>query len=317
ASSWEEIVNTGQEGEPAVNGLNESSSLTGDAARRALAAAAKAAGVDASSADLLGPVGDNAVFGLPGGVVARVSSPAALPRVARELCVARWLESLAFPAVRVWPSAPDVIETAGGVVAFWVEIPGIRPSAPGDLGGLLRRLHTITSAPAGVLAPFEPFARISDHIRHATGLSAAERDTLHALLDDLTLAYDSVQFERDPCVIHGDAHRKNIVADASGAVVMLDLEHLSRAAPEWDLTVAAVYRRVGWYSEPEYQEFVDAYGWDVTTWQGFPVMAAIRQLRMTAWLAARTDREPRLIPQVRARLASLVDGTAHAWEPGR
>jgi hypothetical protein len=311
-------VDIGQEGQTAVTGFDGSPSLTRDTARRALSAASTAAGVDASSADLLGPIGDNAVFSLPGGVVARVSRLAALPRVARELRVARWLESLDFPAVRVWAAAPGVIETADGVVAFWVELPGVRPSSPGELGGLLRRLHTIPSAPDELLQPFEPFARISDHIRHATGLSAPERGTLHALLDDLTLAYDTVEFEHAPCVIHGDAHRKNIVADASGALVMLDLEHLTRAAPEWDLTVAAVYRRVGWYDETEYQEFVDAYGWDVTTWQGFQVMATIRQLRMTAWLAARTGREPRLTPQVRARIASLGEGsTPRAWKPGR
>ncbi|MGW9351467.1 hypothetical protein [Nocardiopsis flavescens] len=63
--------------------------------------------------------------------------------------------------------------------------------------------------------------------------------------------------------------------------------------------------------------FVDAYGWDVRDWSGFETLAAVRELRMTAWLCARTGREPRLLPEARRRIASLQSRGAHKeWTPG-
>lgn len=81
--------------------------------------------------------------------------------------------------------------------------------------------------------------------------------------------------------------------------------------------MVAVYERVGWYTGTEYEEFTSAYGWDIRTWPGFATLAAIRELRMTAWLCARTDREPRLLPEARHRIASLrrPDAPRH-WRPG-
>jgi hypothetical protein len=78
-----------------------------------------------------------------------------------------------------------------------------------------------------------------------------------------------------------------------------------------------VYRKLGWYDSSEYSAFVEAYGWDVTEWEGYPVLAAIRELAMTAWLAARTGREPRLVDEARRRIASLRDdATPRTWSPG-
>ena len=291
--------------------------VTLEVALTAVTEAAASIGLNHEPAHGLGPVGDNAVFLLPGGVVARVAHRDAAGRARREVRVARWLERLEFPAVRVLPGAPGPYEAAGCVVTFWVEVPGIRQSSPAELGFFLRKLHEIGSAPDNVLGPFQPFAKISDHIEVAVGLGPAEQDTLRALLEGLEQQYALLEFPEEPCVIHGDAHRKNIVRDATGTVLMLDLESVSKAPREWDLTVAAVYRRVGWYTDADYQAFAHAYGRDVTHWLGFEVMAAIRQLRMIVWLAARTGREPRLIPEVRARLASVRDpGAVHAWEPG-
>ncbi|MGF1654349.1 MAG: hypothetical protein ACFCUP_13655 [Actinomycetales bacterium] len=86
--------------------------------------------------------------------------------------MARWLERLASPAVRVWAHSPDVVETAEGLVAFWVKISCVRPGSPAELSGLLRRLHTIRPGPDGVLEPFEPFERVCVHVHHAAGTSS-------------------------------------------------------------------------------------------------------------------------------------------------
>ncbi|GAA3744892.1 hypothetical protein HDA32_005180 [Spinactinospora alkalitolerans] len=104
---------------------------------------------------------------------------------------------------------------------------------------------------------------------------------------------------------------------SDGAAVLLDLERFSVGPREWDLVVAAVYERLGWYSTQEYAGFADAYGFDITDWSGFDVLAAMRRLRMTAWLCARTGREPHLLPEARRRIASLRDPRApHTWTPG-
>lgn len=292
--------------------------LTYDVARGALDRATNMLGLNAEHAELLGPLGDNAVFSLRGDVVARVSTGDAAERAAREVRVARWLESVPFPAVRVSPAAPDPVEAAGCVVTFWVYVREIRQASPSELGRFLRKLHAIPTPPAGVVEPFEPFTRIAEHIESATGLANDEQDTLRFIHDKLRRQYHDLRFEEKPCVIHGDAHRKNIVREHSGTVLMLDLERACVGPREWDLIVAAVYRRVGWYTSQDYIEFVEAYGRDVTTWTGFETVASIRQLRMIAWLAARTGREPRFIPEVRARLRSLPEGggVPHSWRPG-
>jgi hypothetical protein len=95
------------------------------------------------------------------------------------------------------------------------------------------------------------------------------------------------------------------------------LERLSIGPREWDLVVPAVYQRLGWYTDPEYDAFVATYGWDVRTWPGFPAFAALRELRMTAWLVSRLPREPNLKPEANRRIASLRDPDApRLWTPG-
>ncbi|MGL5866569.1 MAG: phosphotransferase family protein [Dermatophilaceae bacterium] len=274
--------------------------------------------MDAERADLLGPLGENAVFGLPGGIVARVSAGNAAERAAREVRVARWLESVPFPAIRVLPAIPVPVEAAGCVLTFWVRVREISQAAPSELGNFLRRLHLIPTPPPGVTEPFDPFAGIAEHIESAVGLPSEEQNFLSAILEKARRDFEGVNFGGGPCVIHGDAHRKNIVREKSGNVLMLDLERACVGPQEWDLIVAAVYHRVGWYTAQDYTEFANAYGRDITMWAGFETVATIRQLRMIAWLAARTGREPRLIPEVRARLKSLPEGggVRHYWRPG-
>lgn len=119
--------------------------------------------------------------------------------------------------------------------------------------------------------------------------------------------------------MHGDAHRKNLQqSHGQGPAVLLDLERVSLGAREWDVVVPAVYRRVGWYTEAEYEQFVRAYGWDIRTWHGYEILAAARELRMVAWLSSRTSREPRLLPEARRRIESIRDASSHKrWTPGR
>jgi aminoglycoside phosphotransferase (APT) family kinase protein len=293
--------------------------FTEQAARAALADACSGVGLDAAGAALLGPVADNAAFGLPGAAaVARVASSAkALARAERELRVARWLVSQDFPAVRPLAGVDQPVVAGGRVATFWEEIPSPEQASTAELGALLRRLHGLPTPDSFALDPLRPFVRLSDHIEAATGVPDQDRAFLRRRLARLRGAYGRLEFVLPGGVIHGDPHRKNVLRAADGQVVLLDLERFSVGPREWDLAVPAVYRRVGWHSDAEYAGFVRAYGFDVTEWEGFAVLAAIRELRMTAWLAARTGREPRLIPEARTRVASLRDDNApRRWTPG-
>jgi aminoglycoside phosphotransferase (APT) family kinase protein len=136
-------------------------------------------------------------------------------------------------------------------------------------------------------------------------------------LDGLRLEYARTSAGLPDCVIHGDANRKNAIRGSDGAAVLLDLERFSIGPREWDLVVPAVYQRLGWYDDSEYNAFVDAYGWDVRTWDGFHVFAALREFRMTAWLVSRLVREPRLTEEAARRIASLrAPDAPRSWTPG-
>lgn len=291
--------------------------VTVEQARRQLVGVCAEVGLASDEARLLGPVGDNAVFLLPRErVVVRIASNEKAPEVDHHLAVARWLEEQRFPAVRAHWGIDQPRDRKGLVITFWQEIPGATMAVPAEVGAILRQLHHLPE-PAGVLTEFDPFVNLSDYIARATGMPSADREFLAGLLHDLHKSYAEVDLALPRSVIHGDAHRKNIVRDESGQVRLLDLDHMSLGPREWDLIVAAVYHRIGWYSDDEYRGFADAYGFDVTSWTWFPVLAAIRELRMTAWLAARTGREPRLVPEAMTRVESLRHPeTPKAWSPG-
>jgi hypothetical protein len=271
----------------------QAASFTAAAALRALQLACEQTGLNWSGATLLGPVGDNGVFRLPlERVVARVAwGMTALAMVERELRVAEWLAEQGLPAVR--PSAVVVdqpVLSDGRVVTFWEEIPALQQGRPADIGAMLRHLHAFPAPPDGMLPMFDPFYRQDSHIRDATGLHERDQRFLLDLLEELRAAYDALPFVYAPRAIHGDPHRKNLVRSADNRTVMLDLERFSIGPIEWDLVVVANYHVVGWYTAAEYAAFVEAYGADITQWEGFATLAKMRQLRMTTWLAGRTLR---------------------------
>ena len=203
-------------------------------------------------------------------------------------------------------------------MTFWHEVPGASMASTAELGGLLRQLHRLPVPTDFEIPPLDPFVRLSEHLSAARGeLDAADRQFLDDRLEELRGEYARVSAGLPACVIHGDANRKNAIRGSDGVAVLLDLERFSVGPREWDLVVPAVYRRLGWYSEPEYAAFVDAYGWDVRTWTDFETFAALREFRMTAWLLSRLAREPRLRADAALRIESLRDpGASRSWTPG-
>ncbi|WP_329483252.1 aminoglycoside phosphotransferase family protein [Kribbella sp. NBC_01484] len=268
--------------------------------------------------ELLGPIADNAVFRLPGQLVARISIGSAYQRALREVRTGRWLAAQGVPAVKPLESTDLPWSVDGHVVTIWHEVPDASMASTAELAGLLRQLHTLPVPTNFEIPALDPFVRLEEHLAAAdTALSVGDHRFLAERLDQLRHEYAQVSTGLPVCVIHGDANRKNAIRGYDGVAVLLDLERFSVGPREFDLVVPAVYQRLGWYTDPEYDAFVTAYGWDVRTWDGITVFAALREFRMTAWLISRLAREPRLQPEATRRIASLRDPEApRLWTPG-
>ncbi|MGW6281983.1 phosphotransferase enzyme family protein [Kribbella sp. NPDC055071] len=275
-------------------------------------------GVGATGAELLGPIADNAVFRLPGGLVARVSAGSSYERALLEVRTGRWLAEQGVSAVKPLELIDQPWMVEGHAVTIWHEVPDASMASTAELASLLGRLHALPVPSDFEIPLLDPFVRLAEHLDAADGaLDAGDRQFMSERLDQLQDEYTQVSAGLPVCVIHGDANRKNAIRGSDGIAVLLDLERFSIGPREWDLVVPAVYQRLGWYDNAEYDAFVTAYGWDVRTWDGFPVFAALRELRMTAWLLSRLTREPRLHPEATRRIATLRNPEApRFWTPG-
>ncbi|TDO67224.1 Ser/Thr protein kinase RdoA (MazF antagonist) [Kribbella sp. VKM Ac-2571] len=289
-----------------------------EAAFGVVRAVAAKLGLDRGEIELLGPIADNAVFRLPGRTVARIATSAAEDRALREVRTGRWLATQGFPAVQPLESIHQPLSIDSHVVTLWHEIPEPSIASTAELAVLLRQLHTLPMPTDFDIPVLDPFVRLNEHLEAAESeLSSTDRDFLANHLEQLKADYTSVSAGLQVCVIHGDANRKNAIRGRDGRAVLLDLERFSVGPREWDLIVPAVYQRLGWYSDAEYNAFVEAYGWDVRTWPGFATYAALREFRMTAWLLSRLVREPRLRNEANIRIASLREPDApRSWTPG-
>jgi len=112
----------------------------------ALNRACATAGIDADGARLL-RLGSNAVYRLKDPIVARVSRPGAdIDHVSRTVAVARWLESVGYPAVRaihvVQPIAADRY-----IVTFWRALSGDgdQYASTPEIADILARLHRLVA----------------------------------------------------------------------------------------------------------------------------------------------------------------------------
>jgi aminoglycoside phosphotransferase (APT) family kinase protein len=290
--------------------------LTHDAALHLADQAAATLSLASPGRRLLGPVGANASVLLPKeGLVLRITARRNAERVRRELDVAAWLNTAGVPAVRPARLAPLEIERH--LVSVWHEVAEPSMATSAELGTALRHLHTAPPPENLVLPRLEPLRGVEHYLHTATGICDDSRASLRTRLGELRRAYLDLEPELAPGPVHGDAHRKNFARTPGGEVVAMDLERVSTGLREWDLVVAAVYHDLGWYTPDEYAAFADAYGHDVRTWEGYAPLADIRRLRMTAWLAARTGREPRLIAEAEHRIATLrTRPHRFDWTPG-
>ncbi|MFC8721334.1 phosphotransferase family protein [Kitasatospora sp. NPDC057198] len=269
-----------------------------------LAEACAAAGRSGAGAELI-RAGENTLWRLPGGVVARIGRPGQLAAAAKELTVARWLHRHRVPAVRPLGHPPAPLAVRGRPATFWYELPPHRPGTAAELAAALRRLHRLPP-PETRLPALDPFVRLPDRI-DAAGLDGPQRRRLHARLADLRTAWGELALPaRQSAVVHGDAWSGNLAVTATTAY-LLDFERTALGPVEWDLTTTAVGRHTfGTVPPGTYAAFCAAYGADVTESPHYPVLRDIRELRLTCYALQQSAADPRHRAQARYRLACLL-----------
>lgn len=283
-----------------------------------LAAACRRAGLSAEDAQLLS-AGENHVYRLEGGAIARVSKPGQGQAAAREVFLGSWLNANGVRAVRPYAALevdqPVVVE--GNPVTFWHDLGEHQPGTPREVAAALKQLHSLP-VPGEMVAQVAPFVRLEERITAAAWLADGDRTWLLGRLEELQEAWTDRPRGLPDSVIHGDAWAGNVVGTAEG-VTFLDLERCTIGPPEWDLTSTAC--RVTSYSTlsaAEYDDYCDAYGLDVTRWDGFELFRDIRELRVTCYAVYRAELDPALRSLAATRVACLrgLNGLRPwHWEP--
>jgi aminoglycoside phosphotransferase (APT) family kinase protein len=270
-----------------------------------LETACAAAGLSAAGA---APIrfGENAIFRLPGRVVARISRPAQQAAARREVAVSRWLHASGITAVAALTGMPQPVEVDGRSVTFWEELPPHHHGSLVQVATALKRLHSLPVPEDVPLGHLDPFVRLAERISEAVTVTDDDRAWLRGRARELHARWTELPPGMPACVVHGDARTGNIVETEEGQVVILDLERCSAGPPEWDLVSTAVKHAT--YSSitgPEYQAFCGAYGTDVTAWDGFTVLRDIRELRMTSFVAQQAATQPQFRREASLRIACL------------
>jgi aminoglycoside phosphotransferase (APT) family kinase protein len=281
--------------------------------------AGTAAGLDVDGAQPL-RLSENALFRLPGCVIARASRPGQHAAAQREVKVARWLEASGIPAVQVVPDVEQPIEIDGRAITFWRELPPHEHGTPVQVAAVLKQLHRLPPPTDFDLGEVAPFVRLEERIAAATILSDPDRRWLREHLAELQQRWADLPAGLPWCVIHGDAWVGNVVAADDGTVLLLDLERTSMGPPEWDLVHTAIkHSSFGWITAEQYAEFCDVYGHDVTAWEGFELLRDIREFRMTTMAVQAASNKPALREQAEHRLACIRGERDQrpwsGWEP--
>lgn len=272
-------------------------------ATRALREACAAVGLAVDSAEPI-RLAENQIWRLPDSrVVVRIARSGQVAAAEREVRVARWLAENGIPAVRLI-DVPQPVVADGRPTTFWRELPAHAHGSHQDVARLLRRLHDLP-APDLELGYLDPFVRIRERLESAVTLREADRAWLRSLHADLAEAWADRPAGRPDCAVHGDAWPGNLIRSVDGPL-MIDLERFSLGPPEWDLVSTAVRARTtGVVTEAEYEEFCVAYGYDVTEWAGYGILAGARELRMVTYAAQHAVSNPGWADQAQYRLDCL------------
>ncbi|SFJ56612.1 phosphotransferase enzyme family protein [Amycolatopsis sacchari] len=279
----------------------------------ALTAAAGLLGLDPSGARLL-RFTNNAVYRLASApVVLRIVGSRALRhRVSRVVTVARHFERHGVPAIRLLPGVEQPLVVGEHLVTAWEYVPpAARRASAKDLALLLRRVHELP-VPDGV-GEWAPLADVRARVADAEELDPGDRRFLLRRCAEVEAALGELEFPLPSGLIHGDAHPGNVIVGPDGPV-LCDFDSTTHGPREWDLTPLAVGRERFGDPAGRYRMLADVYGFDVAAWDGFPVLRAARELKLTTSVLPILRSHPQVRAELRRRLDDLRAGRmADPW----
>ncbi|GAA0902030.1 aminoglycoside phosphotransferase family protein [Streptomyces thermoalcalitolerans] len=302
----------------AVDAARSGEGFTSAGAARVMSAACRVAGLDDRDAELI-RLGENALFRLASvPVVVRVArGEEYLPKARTEVEVSRWLAAEGFPAARVIDDLEQPLLVEGHPVTFWhLIVEGDRKATYGELGSVLRDLHSMT-LPAGLELPsFDPFDKQELRISRAA-IPGDDRVFLRKRWRELRDQFGELRFETPKGPVHGDAHVQNLMVNDRDEVILIDFEAFCFDHPEWDLMVTAVeHHSLGWQTDEQYADFVRAYGRDLYDWYGYDTLRRLQEFSMTTWLMQNVQEDQETADEYRRRIAALRDDDApRDWQP--
>jgi Ser/Thr protein kinase RdoA (MazF antagonist) len=239
--------------------------------------------------------------------------------VVKEVAVARWLAEHQFPAARVHEvrGVRQPVRAGGHPVTFWCYVPG-RPGGWGDvaaLGSVLHRLHRLPRPSMFDLPCGDVLGRFGRRIESAP-VPVADKEFLLHRLEELRWELPGLRYPLSPAAIHGDAYVKNLMF-CDDQPILIDFERFAWGQPEWDLAQTATeYQTAGWLTHAEYDQFVEAYGYDVRSWEsGFDVLRAIHEIQMTTWIMQNVNESPAIAEEYRKRMRTIrgVASASDRW----
>lgn len=253
--------------------------------------------------------GENTLYRLPGGLVARIARSGQAEVATKEVRVSRWLQQAGVSVVRVAEAIPQPVMVGSRAVTFWEELPEHREGDAEQVADVLRQIHGLRPPTELALPDLAPLVRISERIAEATVFNDEEREWLRRHLHRLAEQYEALPVGLPRSAVHGDAWGANIVVGThDGTPVVLDLERFAYGPPEWDLACVAVdHFTFGTISARDWSRFCARYGHDVTQWAGYPILRDVRELRKVTFAAQLAGQEPKLEANARHRLACIRD----------
>lgn len=263
----------------------------------------------------------NAVFLLPAErAVARITGSRRADTAHTALAITRWLtETLQFPATAPLPGL-EPVDGHDAVVTFWSYYPqhgGSRPDSS-HLGALVRRLHDLPPPPID-LPRWRPLrdlhAAVANPTESAT-LTEQERSWLLSRIEQVQHDLAALDWPLGWGLIHADAWAGNLLwnnTSATTPVLLGDWDSVCQGPREIDL-IPSWHAAVRYGKGPQWaRDFADAYGHDLTDWDGFDTLFAMRDLVQIAGPLRRAPHNATFERALRQRIAGVKTGDRARW----
>ncbi|MEU7757706.1 phosphotransferase enzyme family protein [Micromonospora aurantiaca (nom. illeg.)] len=252
----------------------------------------------------------NAVYAVGDMVVKIAPVEFGLERTHAVVAVVQWLAARGFPTVGLIPCLPQPLLIGEHAVTVWQRLDPAydSPVTAAELGALLGELHALPAPPVD-LPTLQPIDNIRRSLQRSTIISAEDRDLLLQHLESLATRWFEMGFPRGMSLIQSDPQTRNALRRFDGTPVLADWDGAAIGPREWDLATVAVHcRRFTQPAPAAFADFTAAYGWDVTSWQGFEDLCQLRELQMIATNARKSRPRTEAAAEVHRRIAGLRQG---------